>query len=104
MGLEGPFGAPAQEYENFEIVLLVGAGIGITPFASILKEICYKFNSLRCPHVIDGVPCPTVNTKLFPIKKVYFNFISRNQGEMTWCVCVRACVRCKVSRIVCEPW
>ena len=103
MGLEGPFGAPAQEYENFEIVLLVGAGIGITPFASILKEICYKFNSLRCPHVIDGVPCPTVNTKLFPIKKVYFNFISRNQGEMTWCVCVRACVRYKVSRIVCEP-
>jgi hypothetical protein len=90
MGLEGPFGAPAQEYEKYEILLLVGAGIGITPFASILKEICYKFNHLRCPHHIkcpetgDVIPCPTVNFNLFPIKKVYFNFISRNQGEMTW--------------------
>lgn len=36
--LDGPFGAPAVAYARFPVVLLVGAGIGITPFLSILAD------------------------------------------------------------------
>merc|ERR1719433_1779891 len=35
----GPFGAPAQKVWQFEIVMVVGAGIGVTPFASILRSV-----------------------------------------------------------------
>merc|ERR1719491_2346901 len=37
--LAGPFGAPAQKVWGFETVMIVGAGIGVTPFASILRSV-----------------------------------------------------------------
>merc|ERR1740121_1534740 len=39
MQLCGPFGAPAQKVWDFETVMIVGAGIGVTPFASILRSV-----------------------------------------------------------------
>ena len=32
--VDGPFGSASEDYLNYETVLLVGAGIGVTPFAS----------------------------------------------------------------------
>ena len=32
--VDGPFGSASEDFLNFETVLLVGAGIGVTPFAS----------------------------------------------------------------------
>jgi NADPH oxidase len=32
--VDGPFGSASEDFSNFETVLLVGAGIGVTPFAS----------------------------------------------------------------------
>lgn len=32
--VDGPFGTASEDFLNFETVLLVGAGIGVTPFAS----------------------------------------------------------------------
>ncbi|EJD04004.1 NADPH oxidase isoform 1 [Fomitiporia mediterranea MF3/22] len=40
--VDGPFGAPAEDVFNAEVAVLVGAGIGVTPFASILKHIWYR--------------------------------------------------------------
>lgn len=40
--IDGPFGAPAEDVFKNEIAVLVGTGIGVTPFASILKTIFYK--------------------------------------------------------------
>lgn len=37
--VDGPYGAPAQEYQNYDVLLLVGLGIGATPFISILKDL-----------------------------------------------------------------
>merc|ERR1712217_379944 len=37
--LTGPFGAPAQKVWQYEVVMVVGAGIGVTPFASILRSV-----------------------------------------------------------------
>jgi len=35
----GPFGAPAQKVWGFETLMVVGAGIGVTPFASIMRSV-----------------------------------------------------------------
>jgi NADPH oxidase len=36
--VDGPFGTCSEEFLNFETVLLVGAGIGVTPFASYVPS------------------------------------------------------------------
>ncbi|PRQ47080.1 putative NAD(P)H oxidase (H(2)O(2)-forming) [Rosa chinensis] len=41
---DGPYGAPAQDYRNYDVLLLVGLGIGATPFVSVLKDL---LNSTR---------------------------------------------------------
>jgi len=40
--IDGPYGAPAEDVFNMEVAVLIGAGIGVTPFASILKHIWYR--------------------------------------------------------------
>ncbi|KVI12225.1 Ferric reductase, NAD binding [Cynara cardunculus var. scolymus] len=39
--LDGPYGAPAQDYRNYDVLLLVGLGIGATPFISILRDLLH---------------------------------------------------------------
>ncbi|CAB4421916.1 unnamed protein product [Rhizophagus irregularis] len=55
--VDGPFGSASEDVFKFEVAMLVGAGIGVTPFASILKSIWYR------------VTYPKKSTKL---RKVYF--------------------------------
>ncbi|KAI5850660.1 ferric reductase NAD binding domain-containing protein [Tricharina praecox] len=43
--IDGPYGAPAEDVFNNEIAVLVGTGIGVTPWASILKNIWHKRNN-----------------------------------------------------------
>lgn len=40
--IKGPFGAPAQSYTQYDILLLIGLGIGATPFISIAKDLLYQ--------------------------------------------------------------
>lgn len=40
--IDGPYGAPAEDVFNSDVAVLVGGGIGVTPFASILKHIWYR--------------------------------------------------------------
>ena len=37
--VDGPYGAPAQDYKSYDVLLLIGLGIGATPFISILKDL-----------------------------------------------------------------
>lgn len=37
--IDGPYGAPAEDVFENEIAVLIGTGIGVTPWASILKSI-----------------------------------------------------------------
>lgn len=37
--LDGPFGEGHQDWYKYEVSVLVGGGIGVTPFASILKDL-----------------------------------------------------------------
>merc|ERR1719203_865467 len=39
LSIAGPFGAPAQKVWDFNTLMVVGAGIGVTPFASILRSM-----------------------------------------------------------------
>lgn len=43
--IDGPYGAPAEDVFSNEISVLIGTGIGVTPWASILKHIWHSRSS-----------------------------------------------------------
>ncbi|KAM3442952.1 hypothetical protein NHJ13734_002096 [Beauveria thailandica] len=67
--IDGPFGSASEDVFKYEVSVLVGAGIGVTPFASILKSIWYRINY------------PQQKTRL---SKVYFFWICRDFGSFEW--------------------
>lgn len=67
--IDGPFGSASEDVFKYEVSILVGAGIGVTPFASILKSIWYRMNY------------PQKKTRL---SKVYFFWICRDFGSFEW--------------------
>ena len=40
--MDGPFGEGHQDWHRYEVSIMVGGGIGVTPFASILKDVVEK--------------------------------------------------------------
>ncbi|KAF4460420.1 Superoxide-generating NADPH oxidase heavy chain subunit C [Fusarium albosuccineum] len=42
VGINGPFGAPAQRFYDFSHSVIIGAGIGVTPFSGILADLQYN--------------------------------------------------------------
>ncbi|KAJ7288772.1 NADPH oxidase [Mycena rebaudengoi] len=69
--VDGPFGSSSEDFLNYETILMVGAGIGVTPFASILKSIWYRMNNFS----------QTGRTRL---SKVYFTWVIRDFSTAEW--------------------
>ena len=40
--LDGPYGSVSESFDRFEVAVCIGAGIGQTPFAAILKSMWYS--------------------------------------------------------------
>ncbi|KAI9089643.1 ferric reductase NAD binding domain-containing protein [Phlyctochytrium arcticum] len=66
--VDGPFGAPAEDFYNYECACLVSAGIGVTPAASLLKSVWYRYYR-RAP---------------MKLRKVYFFWASRDKEAFSW--------------------
>jgi predicted ferric reductase len=56
--LEGPFGGGNQDWYKFEVAVMVGGGIGVTPYASILNDLVFGTSTNR----YSGVACKKVCT------------------------------------------
>lgn len=73
--LDGPFGEGHQEWDDYEVSILVGGGIGVTPFTSILKDLVFKSSMksrIRCKKVPDFPDF--LKASLFPTKVRPFFF------------------------------
>ncbi|KAG9067315.1 hypothetical protein KI688_012098 [Linnemannia hyalina] len=66
--IDGPFGAPTEDVFDHEIVVLVGSGIGVTPFASILRDIWYRSN----------------NNMSLKTKRIEFYWVCRDLASLKW--------------------
>lgn len=67
--IDGPYGAPAEDVFENEIAVLVGTGIGVTPWAAILKNIWHLRNS------------PNPPTRL---RRVEFLWICKDTNSFEW--------------------
>ncbi|UYV75196.1 bli-3 [Cordylochernes scorpioides] len=68
--LEGPYGGGNQEWYKYEVAIMVGGGIGVTPYASILNDLVFGTSTNR----YSGVAC----------KKVYFLWICPSHRHFEW--------------------
>jgi len=67
--IDGPYGAPAEDVFENEIAVLIGTGIGVTPWASILKNIWHLRNSPNPPR---------------RLRRVEFIWVCRDTGSFEW--------------------
>jgi respiratory burst oxidase len=89
--IDGPYGAPAQDYREYEVVLLVGLGIGATPMISILKDMVNNFKAMEVEDgfaMEEGSPVTTnqKDTRFsdFKTRRAYFYWVTREQGSFDW--------------------
>ena len=41
IAVDGPFGTASEDVFDYDVAICVGSGIGVTPFASLLKSVWY---------------------------------------------------------------
>ncbi|XP_047938579.1 respiratory burst oxidase homolog protein C-like [Salvia hispanica] len=101
--INGPFGAPTQDYKKYEIVVLIGLGIGATPMISVVKDIATNIKAMEEEEnaIEEGSrggtgplpPTPVAKRKKgsgsdkhdqFKTKKAYFYWVTKEQGTFDW--------------------
>ncbi|XP_047327884.1 respiratory burst oxidase homolog protein B [Impatiens glandulifera] len=75
--IDGPYGAPAQDYKQYDVLLLAGLGIGATPLISIVKDVLNN-NNKQHKDIEEGKKNP------FATKQAYFYWVTREQGSFEW--------------------
>ena len=80
--IDGPYGAPAQDYRKYDVLLLVGLGIGATPLISIVKDVLYNIKQQK--DIEDGKAEGSNRRRPFLVKRAYFYWVTREQGSFEW--------------------
>ncbi|XP_051484516.1 NADPH oxidase 5 [Apus apus] len=85
--IDGPYGTPTRRIFTSEHAVLIGAGIGITPFASILQSIMYRYRRRKqsCPSCHYSW-CEDLQDEEMTLRKVDFIWINRDQKHFEWFV------------------
>jgi predicted ferric reductase len=83
--MDGPYGSPTSRIFHSQHAVLVAAGIGVTPFASILQSIMFRYSKAKrfcpnCTHSWTDVIPPQV----MHLKKVDFVWLNRDQKSFEW--------------------
>uniref|UniRef100_A0A674HJE6 NADPH oxidase 5 n=1 Tax=Taeniopygia guttata TaxID=59729 RepID=A0A674HJE6_TAEGU len=81
--LDGPYGTPSRRIFTSEHAVLIGAGIGITPFASILQSIMYRRRKQSCPSCHFSWSEERRDEEM-TLRKVDFIWITRDQQHLQW--------------------
>ena len=68
--IDGPHGAPANDIFHRKTAVLIAAGIGVTPFASILQSLMHRHRRGE--------------TATLEVERVYFIWINRDQRAFEW--------------------
>lgn len=68
--IEGPFGGGNQDWYKYEVAVMIGGGIGVTPYASILNDLVFGTSTNRHSAV--------------NYKKVYFIWICPSHRNFEW--------------------
>ncbi|KOB72500.1 putative NADPH oxidase, partial [Operophtera brumata] len=85
--IDGPYGAASSHIFQAQHAALIAAGIGVTPFASILQAIMYRYweakqQCPKCQHTWTA----SLHSHNMRLRKVDFFWINREQRSFEWFV------------------
>eukprot|EP00794_Sanderia_malayensis_P000307 gene307-937_t len=67
--VDGPYGSPFQDISRFSVAVVITAGIGVTPFASVLNQIRSTIK----------------HTKSYgKLKRLYFIWVCKTHDDLSW--------------------
>lgn len=69
LAVDGPFGTATEDIFWYEVDVFVAAGIGVTPFASVLRHIWYRQMDVKTE---------------MKLKKVYFYWVCPDTNSFEW--------------------
>ncbi|ATY66932.1 Dual oxidase 2 [Cordyceps militaris] len=99
VAINGPFGAPAQRFGDFRYSVIIGAGVGITPFSAILADLQRKddlhhgwqhrqhLDRGDAPWVHKTVPpslLESARRELCKHRRTDFHWIVRDRHSLSW--------------------
>ncbi|KAJ2884628.1 hypothetical protein IWW38_005407, partial [Coemansia aciculifera] len=67
--IDGPYSGPTERFFEYEVGVLIAAGIGVTPAAAVLRSVYFKWLQGR---------------EHLPSKKVYVFWVYRDIGTIEW--------------------
>ena len=70
--IDGPYGAPAQDYREYDVLLLIGLGIGATPLISIVKDVLNHIQREGSVGGIENEASGKAKKRPFMTKRAYF--------------------------------
>lgn len=96
--VDGPYGAPAQDFRNYDVLLLVGLGIGATPFISILRDL---LNNIKLAEELMDLAMETSRSedssnsfsfstsssnkkRPYRTTRAHFYWVTREPGSFEW--------------------
>ncbi|TKW33314.1 hypothetical protein SEVIR_2G225800v4 [Setaria viridis] len=96
--VDGPYGAPAQDFRNYDVLLLVGLGIGATPFISILRDLLNNIKiadelmdlAMETSRSEDSANSFSVSTassnrkRAYRTSRAHFYWVTREAGSFEW--------------------
>ena len=68
--VDGPYGTPSAHIFASRVAVMVGAGIGVTPFASVLESLVLRANGQ--------------SVRPLQLEKAYFFWLNRDQYSFEW--------------------
>ncbi|KAK3632211.1 hypothetical protein LTR22_020724 [Elasticomyces elasticus] len=108
VGIDGPFGVPAQRFYDYDYSIIVGGGIGITPFSAILTDLEESYTERKDPwserrrsrsisrrrpsqpSSLTSMPSdedtatPVKDRSRIPSKRVDFHWTVREKNNLLW--------------------
>ncbi|KAK7500036.1 hypothetical protein BaRGS_00008583 [Batillaria attramentaria] len=69
LALDGPFGTSSEDFVDYDVTVLIGTGMGVTPFASILKHMWH----IHCD-----------SRHRLPLQRVYLYWVCPDMAAFEW--------------------
>lgn len=69
--MDGPFGTPTEQFNDYKNVMLICSGVGATPFASVLRELLHRVQN---------------DKENLKIETLDFYWVNRKSSQLTWLV------------------
>ncbi|CAO2162452.1 unnamed protein product [Urochloa humidicola] len=82
--IDGPYGAPAQDYREYDVLLLIGLGIGATPLISIVKDVLNHIQQGESVAGTEPEGSGRAKKRPFMTKRAYFYWVTREEGSFEW--------------------